>query len=55
VTKIENAQLDPHEEITPHAVPRAELTAWLKAREAEGLHIDYKIYAALYLAERETA
>jgi ADP-ribose pyrophosphatase len=55
VTKIENAQLDPDEEITPHVVPRAELHAWLKAREAEGLYIDYKIYAALYLAERESA
>jgi ADP-ribose pyrophosphatase len=55
VTKIENAELDSEEEITPHAVPRAQLHAWLKAREADGLYIDYKIYAALYLAEREAA
>jgi ADP-ribose pyrophosphatase len=53
VTKIENAKLDEKEEITPHAVPRAQLHAWLRAREAEGLLIDYKIYAALYLAKRE--
>jgi ADP-ribose pyrophosphatase len=50
---LDGAKLDPHEEITPHVVPRAALHAWLRAREAEGLLIDYKIYAALYLAERE--
>ena len=55
VTKIENAQIDPEENITPHAVPRAQLTAWLRAREAEGFSIDYKIYAALYLAGQELA
>ena len=53
VEKIEGAVLDPDEEITPHAVPRADLPAWLRARELEGLLIDYKIYAALYLADRE--
>jgi len=53
VEKIEGAVIDPGEEITPHVVPREELPAWLRAREKEGLLIDYKIYAALYLAERE--
>jgi ADP-ribose pyrophosphatase len=53
VEKVAGAEIDSAEEITPHAVPRAELQAWLRAREAEGILIDYKIYAALYLAERE--
>jgi len=53
VEKMEGAVLDPDEEITPHVVPRAGLHAWLRAREKEGLLIDYKIYAALYLADRE--
>jgi ADP-ribose pyrophosphatase len=53
VEKIEGAVIDPDEEITLHVVPRAELTAWLRTREKEGLLIDYKIYAALYLAARE--
>jgi ADP-ribose pyrophosphatase len=53
VEKIDGAVLDPDEEITPHVVPRADLPAWLRAREKEGLLIDYKIYAALYLAARE--
>ena len=53
VEKIDGAVIDPEEEITPHVVPRQELPAWLRARESEGLLIDYKIYAALYLADRE--
>ncbi len=55
VEKIEGAVIDPEEEITPHVVPRAHLQAWLHAREREGMLIDYKIFAALYLAERESA
>lgn len=55
VTKVENAQIDPEEGITLHVVPRAQLAAWLKAREADGLYVDYKIHAALYLAEGPSA
>ena len=55
VEKVEGGVIDPEEEITPHAVPRAELHDWLRARERDGLLIDYKIYAALYLTERENA
>jgi ADP-ribose pyrophosphatase len=55
VRKIDGAVLDPHEGITPHLVPMAKLHAWLRERETEGLFIDYKIYAALYLAQREKA
>jgi ADP-ribose pyrophosphatase len=53
VQRIDGAQLDPHEEITPHIVPRSELHGWLRSREAEGMLIDYKIYAALYLEALE--
>jgi hypothetical protein len=31
-------------------VPVAEVRSWLAAREAEGLVIDFKIHAALWLA-----
>jgi ADP-ribose pyrophosphatase len=38
------------EAITVHAVPLAELKPWLAACEADGLLIDFKIHAALWLA-----
>lgn len=38
------------EDIRVHLVPLAELRPWLAAREAEGLVIDFKIHAALWLA-----
>jgi ADP-ribose pyrophosphatase len=53
VRKIEHAVLDPEEGITCHLVPMADLHGWLHAREAEGMIVDYKIYAALYLTRRE--
>lgn len=40
-----------HEKIKTHIVPRKELRTWLREREAEGLAIDFKIHAALWLAE----
>jgi ADP-ribose pyrophosphatase len=53
VQKIEGAILDPEEGITLHLVPMAQLHAWLRAREDEGMLVDYKIYAALYLARKD--
>ena len=38
------------EDITVHHVPLAELRGWLAARDAEGLLVDFKILAALWLA-----
>ncbi|MCX6877963.1 MAG: NUDIX hydrolase [Verrucomicrobia bacterium] len=38
------------EDIIVHQVPLALLRAWLAAREAEGMVIDFKIHAALWLA-----
>ena len=40
-----------HEEIKVHLVPLSEVNAWLKARAAEGLLIDPKVYAGLYFLE----
>jgi len=38
------------EKITVHLVPRANLRTWLKQKENEGLVLDFKIHAALWLA-----
>jgi ADP-ribose pyrophosphatase len=38
------------ESITVHRVPKAELRDWLRQKEAEGCLIDFKIYAAVWLA-----
>lgn len=39
------------EDITVHLVPRPEAHAWLEARRREGLVLDVKVFAALWLAE----
>jgi ADP-ribose pyrophosphatase len=41
-----------HEEIQVHEVPLARLNEWLKARMAEGLLVDPKIFAGLYLLQQ---
>ena len=38
------------EDITVHLVPLVDIRAWLAEREAEGMAIDFKILAALWLA-----
>ena len=38
------------EDIVVHPVPLANLREWLRAQEASGLAIDFKIHAALWLA-----
>ena len=38
------------EDIVVHRVPLADLRDWLRAKEAAGLAIDFKIHAALWLA-----
>ncbi len=40
------------EDITVHHVSLTELRGWLRDKEAEGLVIDFKIHAALWLAGR---
>jgi len=39
-----------HEDIQVHLVPRGELRGWLKAKEADGYLIDFKIHAVLWAA-----
>ncbi|MCW1924676.1 NUDIX hydrolase [Luteolibacter arcticus] len=39
-----------HEDIKVHLVPRRELRAWLKEKEAAGYLLDFKIHAALWAA-----
>jgi ADP-ribose pyrophosphatase len=41
---------DAQEAIRVHEVPLPEAPAWLKARQAEGLQVDYRVYAGLWLA-----
>jgi ADP-ribose pyrophosphatase len=43
---------DPTEEITVRRMPLATATEWLRARAAEGLLLDEKVYAGLYLAHQ---
>jgi len=38
------------EDITVHKVPLRDLRGWLAAREGEGLLLDFKIHAALWMA-----
>ena len=39
-----------HEDIQVHLVPRRDLRAWLKTKQAAGYLIDFKIHAALWAA-----
>src|SRR5688572_5287055 len=40
------------EGITVHAVPRLQAPAWLVARQAEGFELDLKLWAGLWMLER---
>lgn len=53
LTRIDAGGGDDSERITPHAVPLAQIEAWLAAREAEGIRVDPKIYAGLYFLMRD--
>lgn len=41
------------EGITVHAVPRLQAPAWLVARQAEGFELDLKLWAGLWMLERD--
>jgi ADP-ribose pyrophosphatase len=43
---------DDSEDIVVHAVPRAEAPAWLVAKMAEGYELDAKLWAGLWLVDR---
>ena len=40
------------EDITVHAVPRAEAPAWLMRKQAEGYELDLKLWAGLWMIDR---
>ncbi|MGN6513217.1 MAG: NUDIX hydrolase [Lysobacteraceae bacterium] len=44
---------DATEDIVVHAVPRAQAAAWLAGKAAEGYALDAKLWAGLWLADRE--
>jgi ADP-ribose pyrophosphatase len=41
------------EDITVHAVPRDEAPAWLMARAGEGFEVDLKLWAGLWMIDRD--
>ena len=41
------------EDITVHAVPRDEAPAWLMARASEGFEVDLKLWAGLWMIDRD--
>jgi ADP-ribose pyrophosphatase len=41
------------EDITVHAVPRADAPAWLMRKHAEGFELDLKLWAGLWMLERD--
>ena len=53
LTKTGEGGGDATEDIIVHAVPRAEAPAWLAAKLAEGYELDAKLWAGLWLADRD--
>ncbi len=41
-----------NEDITVHTVPRAQAPAWLMRKQAEGFELDLKLWAGLWMIER---
>nr|AGW45528.1 NUDIX hydrolase [uncultured bacterium Lac36W] len=41
-----------NEDITVHAVPRSEAPAWLVQKQSEGFELDLKLWAGLWMLER---
>ena len=52
LTKIHDGGGDANEDITVHEVPRIDAPRWLVAKMAEGYEMDAKIWAGLWLIER---
>ena len=52
LTKVHDGGGDETEDITVHEVPIDEAPAWLCARMAEGYEMDPKLWAGLYLLDR---
>ena len=52
LTKVHDGGGDESEQITVHEVPIDEAPAWLAARAAEGYEMDLKLWAGLWLLDR---
>ena len=52
LTKINHGGGDATEDITVHEVPRTDAPRWLAAKMAEGYEMDPKLWAGLWLIER---
>lgn len=53
--KVSEGGGDGTESIVVHEVPMDEIDGWLERKEKEGILIDSKIYAGLYLLEKRSA
>jgi len=51
--QIDEGGGDEMEDIVVHAIPLAEVDAWLAAQRARGILVDPRLYVALYLATRD--
>ncbi len=51
--KVSDGGGDNSEHITVHRVPLEDLSAWINSKRSEGCLVDYKIFAALYLADSQ--
>lgn len=52
LTRVGPGGGDDSEDIIVHAVPRAEAPAWLVQKQAEGYELDLKLWAGLWMLER---
>ena len=52
LTKVGDGGGVDSEDITVHAVPRAEAPAWLMRKQAEGFELDLKLWAGLWMIDR---
>ena len=53
LTRIDAGGGDDSEDITPHAVPLAEVESWLAAQQRDGKYVDPKIFTGLYFLQAD--
>ncbi|MES1929851.1 NTP pyrophosphohydrolase [Salinisphaera dokdonensis CL-ES53] len=53
LTRIDAGGGDDSEDITPHAVPLAEVESWLAAQQRTGKYVDPKIFTGLYFLQAD--
>ncbi len=55
LTRIHDGGGDLWENITVHRVPCAHIQSWIREQHRRGVHVDIKVYAALYFVEQYRA